>query len=66
MLHIMFTCSFMFQGCGKSIVAKQFAELLGYHLEPIMLYQVSFLYKTCFTVLIVIMVWLFGKTLINT
>ncbi|KAI0224175.1 von Willebrand factor A domain-containing protein 8 [Lamellibrachia satsuma] len=26
-------------GCGKSVIARQFAELLGYHLEPIMLYQ---------------------------
>ncbi len=30
-----------FQGCGKSIIAKHFADLLGYHIEPIMLYQVS-------------------------
>lgn len=29
-----------FQGCGKSAVVKEFAELLGYHIEPIMLYQV--------------------------
>ncbi|XP_041358414.1 von Willebrand factor A domain-containing protein 8-like [Gigantopelta aegis] len=27
------------RGCGKSIVLKQFADMLGYHLEPIMLYQ---------------------------
>ena len=29
-----------FQGCGKSALVKRFAELLGYHIEPIMLYQV--------------------------
>ncbi|XP_064614845.1 von Willebrand factor A domain-containing protein 8-like [Liolophura sinensis] len=27
------------KGCGKSAVVKEFAELLGYHIEPIMLYQ---------------------------
>ncbi|XP_005100871.1 von Willebrand factor A domain-containing protein 8 [Aplysia californica] len=27
------------KGCGKSVVVKQFADLLGYHVEPIMLYQ---------------------------
>ena len=29
-----------FQGCGKSMMVKQFADLLGYHIEPVMLYQV--------------------------
>ena len=33
--------AFLFQGCGKSIVVKQFADMLGYHVEPIMLYQVG-------------------------
>lgn len=28
------------QGCGKSVIAKEFAEMLGYSTEPIMLYQV--------------------------
>ncbi|XP_076841646.1 von Willebrand factor A domain-containing protein 8 isoform X2 [Brachyhypopomus gauderio] len=27
------------KGCGKSVIAKEFAEILGYSLEPIMLYQ---------------------------
>ncbi|GFO07343.1 von Willebrand factor a domain-containing protein 8-like [Plakobranchus ocellatus] len=27
------------RGCGKSVVVKQFADMLGYHIEPIMLYQ---------------------------
>ncbi|KAL8625507.1 hypothetical protein ACOMHN_014596 [Nucella lapillus] len=27
------------RGSGKSVVVKQFADMLGYHLEPIMLYQ---------------------------
>ncbi|KAL7983993.1 hypothetical protein Chor_004533 [Crotalus horridus] len=27
------------KGCGKTVVAKAFAALLGYHIEPIMLYQ---------------------------
>jgi MoxR-like ATPase len=27
------------RGCGKSILVRQFADLLGYHVEPIMLYQ---------------------------
>ncbi|MBN3308156.1 VWA8 protein, partial [Amia calva] len=27
------------KGCGKSVIAKEFAEMLGYHIEPIMLYQ---------------------------
>lgn len=29
------------QGCGKSVIAKEFAEMLGYTTEPIMLYQVE-------------------------
>uniref|UniRef100_A0A8C9VSL0 von Willebrand factor A domain containing 8 n=1 Tax=Scleropages formosus TaxID=113540 RepID=A0A8C9VSL0_SCLFO len=28
------------KGCGKSVIAKEFANLLGYNIEPIMLYQV--------------------------
>ena len=28
------------KGCGKSIVVQQLADLLGYEVEPIMLYQV--------------------------
>nr|XP_015219376.1 PREDICTED: von Willebrand factor A domain-containing protein 8 isoform X1 [Lepisosteus oculatus] len=27
------------KGCGKSVIAKEFAEMLGYNIEPIMLYQ---------------------------
>ncbi|KAM9319394.1 von Willebrand factor A domain-containing protein 8 [Gastrophryne carolinensis] len=27
------------KGCGKSVIAKEFADLLGYEVEPIMLYQ---------------------------
>ncbi|XP_061547312.1 von Willebrand factor A domain-containing protein 8 isoform X2 [Phycodurus eques] len=27
------------KGCGKSVVAREFAEMLGYSLEPVMLYQ---------------------------
>jgi MoxR-like ATPase len=27
------------RGCGKTVLVKQFADLLGYHIEPIMLYQ---------------------------
>ncbi|KAI5107140.1 von Willebrand factor A domain-containing protein 8, partial [Silurus meridionalis] len=27
------------KGCGKSVLAKEFAEMLGYSIEPIMLYQ---------------------------
>ncbi|KAM6448203.1 von Willebrand factor A domain-containing protein 8 isoform 3-T3 [Liasis olivaceus] len=27
------------KGCGKTVVAKAFAAVLGYHIEPIMLYQ---------------------------
>lgn len=34
------------QGCGKSVIAKEFAEMLGYSIEPIMLYQVPFTYST--------------------
>uniref|UniRef100_A0A8C7MNI3 von Willebrand factor A domain containing 8 n=1 Tax=Oncorhynchus kisutch TaxID=8019 RepID=A0A8C7MNI3_ONCKI len=29
------------KGCGKSVVAKEFAEMLGYSMEPVMLYQVG-------------------------
>lgn len=32
---------FIFQGCGKSVIAKEFAEMLGYSIEPVMLYQVN-------------------------
>lgn len=28
------------QGCGKSVVAREFAAMLGYSVEPVMLYQV--------------------------
>ncbi|XP_074550636.1 von Willebrand factor A domain-containing protein 8 [Halichoeres trimaculatus] len=27
------------KGCGKSVIAKEFAEMLGYSIEPVMLYQ---------------------------
>ncbi|XP_061081457.1 von Willebrand factor A domain-containing protein 8 [Conger conger] len=27
------------KGCGKSVIAREFAEMLGYTIEPIMLYQ---------------------------
>ncbi|XP_051781637.1 von Willebrand factor A domain-containing protein 8 [Erpetoichthys calabaricus] len=27
------------KGCGKSVIVKEFAEILGYKIEPIMLYQ---------------------------
>ncbi|KAL4635681.1 von Willebrand factor A domain-containing protein 8 isoform X1 [Arapaima gigas] len=27
------------KGCGKSVITKEFADLLGYNIEPIMLYQ---------------------------
>ncbi|XP_034741708.1 von Willebrand factor A domain-containing protein 8 [Etheostoma cragini] len=27
------------KGCGKSVIAREFAEMLGYSIEPIMLYQ---------------------------
>ncbi|XP_028846499.1 von Willebrand factor A domain-containing protein 8 [Denticeps clupeoides] len=27
------------KGCGKSVIAKEFAEMLGYSVEPLMLYQ---------------------------
>nr|XP_023681264.1 von Willebrand factor A domain-containing protein 8 isoform X2 [Paramormyrops kingsleyae] len=27
------------KGCGKSVIAKEFAEMLGYSTEPVMLYQ---------------------------
>ncbi|KAF0026906.1 hypothetical protein F2P81_021643 [Scophthalmus maximus] len=29
------------KGCGKSVLAREFAEMLGYSIEPVMLYQVS-------------------------
>lgn len=31
---------FSLQGCGKSVVAREFAAMLGYSVEPVMLYQV--------------------------
>uniref|UniRef100_A0A8C2ZYH6 von Willebrand factor A domain-containing protein 8 n=1 Tax=Cyclopterus lumpus TaxID=8103 RepID=A0A8C2ZYH6_CYCLU len=27
------------KGCGKSVIAREFAEMLGYSIEPLMLYQ---------------------------
>ncbi|XP_070694357.1 von Willebrand factor A domain-containing protein 8 [Pempheris klunzingeri] len=27
------------KGCGKSVIAREFAEMLGYNIEPVMLYQ---------------------------
>uniref|UniRef100_A0A672IEL6 von Willebrand factor A domain containing 8 n=1 Tax=Salarias fasciatus TaxID=181472 RepID=A0A672IEL6_SALFA len=27
------------KGCGKSVIAREFAEMLGYSVEPVMLYQ---------------------------
>lgn len=39
--YILMCFSFVsLQGCGKSVIAKEFAEMLGYSIEPIMLYQV--------------------------
>lgn len=38
---IVFVIVIIFQGCGKSVVAREFAELLGYSIEPVMLYQVN-------------------------
>lgn len=32
--------AFVFQGCGKSVIGREFAEMLGYSIEPVMLYQV--------------------------
>ena len=29
------------KGCGKSVVVQQLADLLGYEVEPIMLYQAN-------------------------
>ncbi|TNN79075.1 von Willebrand factor A domain-containing protein 8 [Liparis tanakae] len=29
------------KGCGKSVIAKEFAQMLGYSIEPLMLYQVN-------------------------
>lgn len=31
----------IFKGCGKSVIAREFAEILGYSIEPVMLYQVN-------------------------
>ena len=36
----MYLFIYFFQGSGKSVIVKQFADMLGYHVEPIMLYQV--------------------------
>lgn len=36
-----FVSLYFFQGCGKSVVAREFAEMLGYGIEPVMLYQVN-------------------------
>lgn len=44
---ILFFLSSFFQGCGKSILAKQFANSLGYNVEPVMLYQVGH-YVSCY------------------
>ncbi|KAI1241841.1 hypothetical protein IHE44_0005343 [Lamprotornis superbus] len=30
-----------FSGCGKTVIAKEFADILGYSIEPIMLYQTA-------------------------
>lgn len=38
-MYILFVV--IFQGCGKSIFAKKFADTLGYNIETIMLYQVG-------------------------
>uniref|UniRef100_A0A8C8VIT8 von Willebrand factor A domain-containing protein 8 n=2 Tax=Pelusios castaneus TaxID=367368 RepID=A0A8C8VIT8_9SAUR len=27
------------KGCGKTVIAKEFADMLGYNIEPVMLYQ---------------------------
>lgn len=32
------------KGCGKSVTVRRFADLLGYQVEPIVLYQASFKY----------------------
>ena len=51
--------SFMLQGCGKSVIARQFAELLGYHLEPIMLYQVCL--HITFRIFLLLLLFILGK-----
>uniref|UniRef100_A0A672TB47 VWFA domain-containing protein n=1 Tax=Sinocyclocheilus grahami TaxID=75366 RepID=A0A672TB47_SINGR len=33
------------KGCGKSVIAREFADMLGYSIEPIMLYQVMSKHK---------------------
>ena len=30
-----------FKGCGKSVLVQQFANFLGYNIEPVVLYQVK-------------------------
>ncbi|KAM6934858.1 von Willebrand factor A domain-containing protein 8 [Xenentodon cancila] len=32
-------CLIGVKGCGKSVIAREFAEMLGYNIEPVMLYQ---------------------------
>ena len=36
-LHSLISC--FFKGCGKSVLVQQFAKLLGYRIEPVVLYQ---------------------------
>uniref|UniRef100_A0A671Y8Z4 von Willebrand factor A domain containing 8 n=1 Tax=Sparus aurata TaxID=8175 RepID=A0A671Y8Z4_SPAAU len=33
------------KGCGKSVIAREFAEILGYSIEPVMLYQCLFHFR---------------------
>ena len=29
------------QGCGKTVIAQEFARLLGYEVEPVVMFQVN-------------------------
>lgn len=33
--------SILLQGCGKSVLVQQFANFVGYNIEPVVLYQVN-------------------------
>ena len=35
-----------FKGCGKSVLVQQFANFLGYNIEPVVLYQVKTMNKS--------------------
>lgn len=34
-------CEFFLKGCGKSVLVQQFANFLGYNIEPVVIYQVK-------------------------